>query len=52
MTLSGLLRRLEGGGGRRPLAPAAGRRRSPRRPEMIPYFSADAVISQNAINQL
>ncbi|XP_060115108.1 protein phosphatase Slingshot homolog 2 isoform X2 [Heteronotia binoei] len=53
MTLRGLLRRLEGGGGRRPLAPPAGRRRcSSRPPEMIPYFSADAVISQNAINQL
>ncbi|XP_048374774.1 protein phosphatase Slingshot homolog 2 isoform X2 [Sphaerodactylus townsendi] len=47
MTLTGLLGGRAGGGGEgRPSDPAGCR------PEMIPYFSADAVISQNAINQL
>ncbi|XP_053222509.1 protein phosphatase Slingshot homolog 2 isoform X2 [Podarcis raffonei] len=62
MTLRGLRRRQQGGGGRggaggsgrppsaAPACPLCRRRRRP--PKMIPYFSDDAVISQNAINQL
>lgn len=49
MTLRGLRRRQEGGGG---CPVGCGRRPRRRPPEMIPYFSDNAVISQNAINQL
>ncbi|XP_063002620.1 protein phosphatase Slingshot homolog 2 isoform X1 [Elgaria multicarinata webbii] len=54
MTLRGLRRRQRGGGGggRPASAPACPFCRRRRPPTMIPYFSEDAVISQNAINQL